>query len=357
MSISVGDFVEIMVPHVEAGHRGYVKNQNNDGSLLLRTDSTFFGGHCNAMLGIMRPLEHLLTKSMCTMATVPVSCIRIVRQHETTVVTRICDYISAEFPCLAVASSSLSTDMTILHSETPHGRLRRVSIQELPGLHSDESVFESSEIERIFRSVYEGNFVVNWKHSFKPPSSHNESDIVQEWMLDAAKPMYSFEVLVAGAREAEYTVLGTVTYTPPQRICDARTKRDGLSATWLSTFSISRNQNECLTLRILHLLMRITGYDFSYSSLNDFKLIFDQFKARNWWKENLDISLIWSDISIQQPTIRNDLAFISFTQLGEALEAVKKYTLAADIYRQGGKDYADPDSDDEFSAYNKTGLA
>ena len=93
---------------------------------------------------------------------------------------------------------------------------------------------------------------------------------------------------------------------------------------------MSDDQMDAFTWRVLHHIVRIIGCDISYNSLYEIRRTFDMYKAKEWWKENFDAMVMWSDIMIQtrQPPLCHNYTFHT---LGEALEAGKKFHAARTV--------------------------
>jgi hypothetical protein len=183
-----------------------------------------------------------------------------------------------------------------------------------------DALYRTKEGERVVKEIYQGNFVVEWHHSFK----------VGDVLL--ATPLYSMIVLIPKDGDgASLLPVCTLSLNSGLFSSDHELYND-----WSGDLDLTKSQKNYLAWRVIHNLLRVAGCDIVYSSLDMFKSIFVQYKARNWWSENVDIALVWVDIAVQ--TGQSTIDIIKCLDiLGEALEAADMYHTAAGVYGQLGE--------------------
>jgi hypothetical protein len=302
-TISVGDFVEIVGPHDSAGKRGYVI-EKNVGTLRIIVDELVYQELTTDAFAqgyVPLPKSKLYLRAQD---------IKLIRGHEVNVSTRVCDHLTAKPPCLGIIASSF-TESTI-DPQSALGKLPRPCAQDLPGFPSVDALYRTKEGKRVVKEIYRGNFVVEWQHSFKL------GDVL------LATPLYSMIVMVPKDEDgASILPVGTV-------VLSSRAVSSGheLFNGWSGDLDLTSDQKEFLAWRVIHHLLRVAGCDIGYSSFDVFKSIFVQYKARNWWSENVDIALVWADIAVQTGQSTIDI-IKCLHMLGEALEATKKFHKAA----------------------------
>ena len=200
---SMGDFIEIIGLHAEAGERGFVGETVAIGmgpNTPVRIYVDKFR-HCDIVdRGGFRGMQSDMYRSMDVPApvSVPVRCLKLVRKHAEKMTTRVCDFVDIQSDRLGSIASSKYKDITdhIVSLDSPHGRLPRPAGKDLPGPHTGESFFQDKPTEKIFRQAYGGGFITEWTHSFVSP----ESSVLDLDRLEGpVRPFYCFKILVIPA--------------------------------------------------------------------------------------------------------------------------------------------------------------
>jgi hypothetical protein len=258
---------------------------------------------------------------------IPAQNLKRIRQHDNFVVTNIGSYPSVELPCLGIAASTLSEPR--INADSPHGQLVRLAAKDLPGLHSNQLGFRKADTEDLYLKVHRGEFIAEWKHTFQ---SDGEWD---DFLFDCRAPTFVIKVLVKQGEEEDLFHMGTLYFLMPS----ARYQGGlGNRLDWSPELELTTFQRNYLAQRVVHHLFRVIGFDMGYRALYMNWDIFDEYKVRGWWKEFLDVSILWSDFMIQmnQPS---ECHYLSFAMLGEALEASKLFLEAARLYEQLREEY------------------
>jgi hypothetical protein len=330
-SFAIGDFVEIVGDHAKAGKRGYIFGPPEEYA------TNFFVGVDEYFADDTPPPLP---------ANIPADCLKTIRKQNTLVKTRVCDFISGEFSCLGMVASSYSSGESKINPDSPHGKLARPPAKDLPGPHRDDRSFKDKETADIFSSVYRGNFSIQWLHVFREiqlskaiDKQCSQPECVQQWMLDERKPAYFFCVSIVKENGDEIRigdhVIGPLANGEP-------------GSEYLGDWrfgALTNDQQIALVLRVTHMLLRVTGCDFGFSSLPTFRQIFGHYNVSGWWVETRDLATLIADILVQTDQSANAICCSLATDLVDALGACKQLDMSVQVLEQAYAEYAPKLSD------------
>jgi hypothetical protein len=311
-----GDYVKVLDPHPESGKRGYVVEELGVGIVRI-----FLHEH------IYNPLRN----GIDTEVDVPTNCLETIRSNGQEVMTRVCDYMTGDFPCLGKVASSFSSEESRINPDSAHGRLSRPCAQDLPGPHASDKVFFTKKGEVIFNKVYRGDFFVRWNLRFDPAFFSKRR---YRAPLTVGQSPFVAEIEVIIESQSAPSNVGSVQYI--------FTRDRGMypEHAWDDVLNLTSSQSQALAWRATHHLLRVVGCDLGFLLRNALLQTSDAYTARSWWKERLDLAITWADIIVQ--TMQPPLIVVdSLRQVTEALVVCNRYQLTGEMRGQIASDYED----------------
>jgi hypothetical protein len=167
---------------------------------------------------------------------------------------------------------------SLIDPDSPHGRLARPSILNLPPPHSADSVFVDNETGALYKQVYSGNCSLVFKHFFESPKE-----------ICLGYPNYHLTVCVC----EDNGLLGSLAFVEYK--AEVTAEVIGVQTIYRLSdgplLGMSGDQLSSLGSRALHLLFRLAGYDLGIRSM----VYLGQMgccQKVGWWKEAVDLAVI-----------------------------------------------------------------
>lgn len=226
-------------------------------------------------------------------------------------------------------------DCNELPTDTLYGSLTRTVSP--PPLHRWSESQISDDVKVAYMDIFSGNCTLEW--------------IEKEDELD---------LTVIGDLETAGRFRGPLMKLNFLR--DARTHETLLvynTAKLNTSFSVGVPENQQLSLayRVIHLFVRSHGVHIASIPASALcRYLFLKYGEKGRWKEAIDCAMIQVDISLK---IGNDMiAAMAFNQLGEALEAVGRFSEAAQVYKETVERYCPSLKGDQLVRHHvNSGLA
>ncbi|GKZ01270.1 hypothetical protein MPSEU_001078000 [Mayamaea pseudoterrestris] len=339
VNYSPGDFVELTRGEYK-GRRGYILEPrqwwtSDHNGLLIVIDNYY-------------PYHMLLEDLFHSLVEVQESDVKLLQKEDEEIFVPVYDLYSTRFPLYGYGwARSFPDDLHWIQTSPAYASLQRPSIEELPELHTIDSIFKSEETERLYLNMFKGiNLVLSWKYEFQradhDPFSFPHRD--NDNHLDECDP-----TLVVKAYELDQdrraAMLITISLIPVSYIdADGRRQRKiGFTSSWiderLGKCQLMPNQHQILIYRMLHMLLRLAACDLGNSIVSNIATtLTNEYKDRNWWKEALDVAHIVCDLKLISQH-RDDLFFELYT-VATCLETCGRLRDAGDLYGSTIEAYA-----------------
>ena len=310
-SFSSGDFVLLKGGKLK-GQRGFILKESVADVFMVAVDE---------LLPDYSNPEQM--NQMPEMIDVMTSDLDLIRREHEAVLLRVCDYGSNRFSSLGSAAITPAPEIHI-DKDSAFAKLKRVSIAELPGLHSSDTIFKDDDAGALCQDLYHGkNLVIELFHEY----------------ADAKQRLVCLPTIHAKlyVLEADETLLdvGSVTVCPlPDETSESLTGRDTtVSTTWgkLLKNGLTMDQKSALADRMIHIIFRSMGYNLGCNITKSIcSYLTRQYANRRWWKESLDLAIIRADLVSVSPYYR--YLPVDLPHIAECLQSCGKFHEAAIIY-------------------------
>ena len=248
--------------------------------------------------------------------------LQLVRGHETFIKLEVQDFVHQSFPVHGVAASTWASasENISMDFESALGRLHRPTIAELAPPHTIDSVFADLDVKELYFRIFRGEYRIEWSHKFPVDET-----------IRFGSPMVVIFLAVKLSGDYWDTV-HAFSYNPTingsHLLC---------CPTDLQFPGLSEHQNNALSWRVVHHLLRLTGVDIGLrirSFLAETMSL--SYQSKSWWKEALDMAIIKADIAVMSRDSSNELS-TNLYHLARALMACDRLLLAADIFQQASE--------------------
>jgi hypothetical protein len=209
-----------------------------------------------------------------------------------------------------------------IDSNTALARLPRLPATQLPGPHSHHRVFANAIGEALFHKIYQGNFVVQWSHSF----AASKNDSMDGDKLSCANPFLSVEALVENDENNDSAPLVRVLVATIAHGLGP----SGITLSCSSMLDYSKEQQAALLVRMLHHFGRVAGCEVSVTTNAAIWCTLSDYAGMGWWKELLDATIVQVDY-LWQTRQPDALVQLQLLKLCDSLGACKRFGLAANV--------------------------
>ena len=209
--------------------------------------------------------------------------------------------------------------------ESHYGRLRRPSIDDLPGPHSADRTFWDKTAEKPFLKIYRG-----------------DCSLVVVVTETEGRTSYEILALVEDSNEADVdddsvfcgslvsvTVESENGFAPDGFfLCSSC----GAGERFVSL--LKESQKDAIFSRILHVFLRVLGSRLKKEVFTYLVwALKGTYSQNHWWKETLDLSMISADVAFNACDSKNDIVR-ALVVVGESMEADKSYEDASLLYEE-----------------------
>jgi hypothetical protein len=344
--LNIGDYVEIVNSTERyGGKRAYVKMRVSNKIVVVALDDSDY---------YLYPESRIDQKCR-------VDDLKLLRRNEEAMTTRVCDVVSGEYACLGRAVSPTNHE-PLINPDSPRGRLPRPPIETMP---RKRFTFDTPETEAVFTKIYGGDFIAVWRHQLTFTNPHEPS-------RKAPEPTFHIEVFVEQEEADNPLKVGELKYLPvtfdehrvngeecPQRLGwnDWNPKYAIRRWEWTALpWIITTKQRTALSLRVIHLLVRVAGYDIGNCARYAFEQIFNHFMMRGEWADAVDAAIILGDMAIL--TKQTDLVhYRCCYHLNSSLVCNGMFRHAAGVMGQCATDYATITVCDKIDLLTRKGTA
>jgi hypothetical protein len=253
----------------------------------------------------------------------PPSC-KLQRANKQKVKTRICDFINGGYACLGVSACRPAHAESRIDPNSALGKLARPPIKDLPGPDSTLSVFRNAQTEALYREIYGGAFIAVWNHDLKlgvddvfpaPNNWTRKLDIHIDVYLPGNEQVRVGSFSFTSGRMGPYYCYEDIDYAIRHN-------------SWNGLEDMTTSQRTALSIRVIHLLLRVVGCDIGCWGCHALGNITNYYKENSRWEELLDISITLADIVVQMSYVDTLLVH----DLGPVLTASGLYRAAAALY-------------------------